>query len=462
MPATGDDTLVVSGSNDTSDILDGGAGTDTLVVTGTGALTLTGFNAATSSIEVWQGNGQAVLGNSSTNMFDFSALTAISGLLYVDSGSGNDTLRGSNFADDLRGGSGNDTLYGNSDDDILTGGSGTDKLYAGAGDDILVISGSNDTSDIFDGGADTDKILVAGTGAVTLAGFNATNSSIEIWQGNGQAVLGNSSANIFDFGGLTSVSGLLYVDGGSGNDTVTGSNVADDLRGNSGNDTLHGNDGNDRLTGGSGADKLYGGNGDDTLVISGSNDTSDVFDGGADTDKMLVVTGTGSVTLAGFNATASSIETWQGNGQAVIGNSSANVFDFSGLAAVSGLRYVDGGSGNDTITGSNFADDLRGGSGNDVLNGGAGNDILAGGGNNDTFVFRAGEANGDTITDFAGNGTSVGDQLQFLGYGTAAQGASFVQIDSTHWQINSFDGIVHDVLTLSNGASIHSSDFLFV
>ena len=88
--------------------------------------------------------------------------------------------------------------------------------------------------------------------------------------------------------------------------------------------------------------------------------------------------------------------------------------------------------------------------------------MLAGGGNNDTFVFRAGEANGDTVTDFAGNGTSAGDQLQFLGYGTAAQGASFIQIDSTHWQINSADSLVHDVLTFSNAAAIHSSDFLFV
>ena len=378
----GDDTLVVSAANDTSDIFDGGSGTDTLVVTGAGALTRAGFNATTSSIEVWQGNGQAVLGNSSANLFDFSALAAVSSLLYVDAGSGNDTVTGSNFADDLRGNSGNDTLYGNSGNDILAGGAGTDKLYAGTGDDTLVISGSNDTSDILDGGADTDKILVSGTGSVTLTGFNATASSIEIWQGNGQAVLGNSSANVFDFSALTSLSGMLYVDGGSGNDTMTGSNFADDLRGNSGNDTLYGNSGNDILAGGSGTDNLYAGAGDDTLVISGSNDISDIFDGGADTDKILV-TGTGSVTLAGFNATASSLEIWHGNGQAVVGNSSANVFDFSGLAAVSGLRYVDGGNGNDSLTGSNLADDLRGGSGNDVLNGGSGNDMLAGGGNNE-------------------------------------------------------------------------------
>ena len=345
---------------------------------------------------------------------------------------------------------------GNSGNDILTGGSGTDKLYAGAGDDTLVISGSNDASDIFDGGAGTDTLVVTGTGSLTLAGFNATASSIEGWQGNGQAVLGNSSANVFDFSGLTSVSGLLYVDGGSGNDTVTGSNFADDLRGGSSNDTLYGNDGNDRLTGGSGADKLYGGAGEDTLVVSGSNDTSDIFDGGAGTDT-LVVTGTGSLTLAGFNATASSIETWQGNGQAVIGNSSANVFDFSGLAAVSGLRYVDGGSGNDTITGSDFADDLRGGSGNDVLSGGAGNDSLTGGDSADTFKFTAGFGQ-DTIKDF-----TSGDVIALAGI---IGWDDFFDVQSHATQVGSNVVITvsdTDSITLNGRlvASLQDQDFLF-
>jgi hypothetical protein len=35
-------------------------------------------------------------------------------------------------------------------------------------------------------------------------------------------------------------------------------------------------------------------------------------------------------------------------------------------------------------------------------------------------VFKAGEANGDMIVDFAGNGAAAGDSLQFVGYGPGA------------------------------------------
>lgn len=73
--------------------------------------------------------------------------------------------------------------------------------------------------------------------------------------------------------------------------------------------------------------------------------------------------------------------------------------------------FLDGGTGNDRlhgnaghdqINGGSGADHLRGGAGDDVLNGGAGRDKLAGGPGNDSFVFdeALGAANADTILDF--------------------------------------------------------------
>ena len=126
------------------------------------------------------------------------------------------------------------------------------------------------------------------------------------------------------------------------------------------------------------------------------------------------------------------------------------------------------GVANDTLssienaTGSSKDDSIYGDAGNNVLDGGAGIDFLTGDAGNDTFVFHRGEAGGDTIADFAGNGAAAGDQLQFSGYGTAAQGANLTNIDATHWSINSADGLVHDIITVSNGAAIHASDYLFV
>ena len=74
-------------------------------------------------------------------------------------------------------------------------------------------------------------------------------------------------------------------------------------------------------------------------------------------------------------------------------------------------------------------------------------------------MFRRGQAAGDTVIDFAGNGAAAGDTLQFIGYGP---GASFTQIDATHWQINSGDGLTHETITFQNGAAVHASDVLLV
>lgn len=85
---------------------------------------------------------------------------------------------------------------------------------------------------------------------------------------------------------------------------------------------------------------------------------------------------------------------------------------------------------------------------NDTIDGGAGADQLTGGPGADLFVFRAGEANGDVVADF--NEVS-GDRLQFLGYD---DGASFTQIDATHWQIGS------DVITFANAPIISVADYV--
>jgi Ca2+-binding RTX toxin-like protein len=188
---------------------------------------------------------------------------------------GNDTVHGLAGDDAIDGGTGNDALYGDAGNDALLGGAGTDRLDGGAGNDALVVMGTGDVSDVLVGGTGTDTVLVAGTGSVTLAGFNAATASVEAWAGNGAAVLGTTAANTFDFGGLTSMSGIAYVDGSSGDDALIGSRFADDLRGGAGIDGFIGGAGDDRLTGGAGND-LFGfvkGHGHDTITdfVAGSS-----------------------------------------------------------------------------------------------------------------------------------------------------------------------------------------------
>jgi len=85
-------------------------------------------------------------------------------------------------------------------------------------------------------------------------------------------------------------------------------------------------------------------------------------------------------------------------------------------------------------------------------------------GGNDTFVFVSGQANGDVITDFAGNGAGVGDALEFNGFGTAAQGATFTFISAGQWQIHSGLDAHNEIITLngSTAASVHATDYLFL
>ena len=78
------------------------------------------------------------------------------------------------------------------------------------------------------------------------------------------------------------------------------------------------------------------------------------------------------------------------------------------------------------------------------------------------LVFRAGEANGDTVVDFTGNGASAGDSLTFVGFDTIGQGASFTQIGATdQWQIHSGLDSHNEIIKFMNGATIHLTDFLF-
>ena len=100
---------------------------------------------------------------------------------------------------------------------------------------------------------------------------------------------------------------------------------------------------------------------------------------------------------------------------------------------------------------------MSGGNGSDALVGFHGGDVLAGGGGDDTFVFHRSGGSGSEITDF----DSASDHLVFLGYGSEAEGASFTQVDDTHWSVTSADGLVHDVIAFTDAAAIHAHAYLF-
>ena len=173
-------------------------------------------------------------------------------------GSGNDLLFGQAGADTLNGEAGNDLLFGGDGKDILTGGPGNDQVFGEAGNDIMIWN-PGDGSDTFEGGAGDDIALVnGGNGAET---FTITANGTRVrFDGVSPAPFS------LDIGTTES----LVLHAGAGNDTITASNGLSSLIGL----TLDGGDGNDTITGGDGADQLIGGTGNDLVAGGRGNDTA--------------------------------------------------------------------------------------------------------------------------------------------------------------------------------------------
>lgn len=221
----------------------------------------------------------------------------------IEANGGNDVVNAGDGNDSVYGSAGNDTLNGQNGDDDLYGGTGADQLFGGAGNDVL------------DGGAGND-VLNGGDG-IDTASFSNETGAVTVTLANGTGT-GTATGTTSGSDTLTNIENVV---GGSGNDTITGNNVANALSGGAGADSMMGGAGNDTMSGGLGNDRLFG-EGDNDLVSGGS---------GADS----LFGGDGSDTL-------------------------------------------NGGDGNDSLEGGTGADLVYGGGGADIISGGDGNDTLAG------------------------------------------------------------------------------------
>src|SRR6202008_445946 len=108
----------------------------------------------------------------------------------------------------------------------------------------------------------------------------------------------------------------------------------------------------------------------------GVGDGFDAVDGGAGTDLILA---TAAGTVIGLSSLAG-VETISANAFAnvlISGSAAGDTLNFAGVNLV-GINRVEGGAGNDVLSG--FASAM-------TLVGGAGDDVLTGSGGNDTFLF---------------------------------------------------------------------------
>jgi hypothetical protein len=207
------------------------------------------------------------------------------------------------------------------------------------------------------------RLTITDSGAALHAGAGCTQVDEHTATCTGYNLIANVAAGDGD----DSVDGPAYdVDGGPGNDVLTGASVE---HGGPGNDTLRGADTGSSLDGGAGRDTISGGSGNDTIVDAANPGEPDVVDGGDGVDTMSY-----AGRAAGMTVTLQ---------QPLAGEDQ--------LSAIESLR---GGNGDDKLTGDAGPNVLEGGPGADQLYGGEGGDTLAGGSGADTLV---GEGGDDTL-----------------------------------------------------------------
>ena len=369
----------------------------------------------------------------------------------INGGAGDDSLSGLGGDDSILGGAGNDTLDGGAGDDTLDGQGGDDLLIGGGGNDTFVLGNGAGGNDTVDGGGGFNQITVTGTGGADNIVVKEVSGSIVVIRGNAtitagtnmtvqgvvvNALGGNDTVTIQDLSGVQCAV-LLTVNGGDGNDLITGQGsnigvVRVALNGDNGNDTIIGTNGTDSIDGGAGNDAvngqagndlINGGDGDDVLAGGLGNDT---VNGGNGND---FITGQeGDDSLSG-NAGNDTIRGFEGNDtlKGLAGDDLLNGMD--------GDDSIEGGVGKDSITGGSGDDTLDGGRNDDQINGNSGNDKIRGDHGND-FIHAGTES--DTVNGGDGHDTII-----------ATDGGDFLAGGDGNDRINS--GAGDDIVTGGDG-----------
>lgn len=149
-----------------SDVIDGGADTDTL--------NLTTGNDAFFIDDVYSAHHSSLTLSSTTQGID--SIARISNLEVINAGEGNDIvdLTSSNFimanAVVINGEAGNDNLWGSNGNDIIDGGEGDDSIFGGTGSDTLTGDAGNDTFQ-----------FTATAGSDVITDFSLTDDAIQLY-----------------------------------------------------------------------------------------------------------------------------------------------------------------------------------------------------------------------------------------------------------------------------------------
>jgi Ca2+-binding RTX toxin-like protein len=401
----GDDRL--TGGPD-GESLDGDDGADTLAG-GAGDDSLTG----------WQGSDVLDGGDGDDSLDGDEAIQAPGTAVSLESdtiegGAGNDTLAWGERTAPVR-----VDLADNADPDGAEGENdrvaGVEIAHTGTGGDTLI---GTDAGETFDPGPGEDTVS-AGGGSDTLS-YRSSSGPVTV-------NLGDPAADGAP-GSLDTHSGVENATGSSDGDVLIGDDGPNVLSGGDGDDRLQGGESADRLAGNGGTDRAQGAGGADTLI----GDSEDRLDGGAAGDRFEggIVDYSGRTGAITADARTTGGEPGEGdtylNVSLVLGGRGGDSLTFRRAAGGAGndrlssppksdselsggagndvLRAarrgeLTGGPGNDVLQGGAGHSDLEGGSGRDVLRGGGGDDSLDGGLGNDRLNGQGGREDAADYSD---------------------------------------------------------------
>ncbi|HIO55608.1 MAG TPA: calcium-binding protein [Candidatus Marinimicrobia bacterium] len=228
-------------------------------------------------------------------VFDGVNISSVSGAVVVQGSAGNDEVklnfnRSSEFGGNLtlKMGDGNDVI----NEAIFKNG---DSVDMGAGDDTVWIKMSDISSlnmTKLDGGAGTDtltfkEVTFADNTSLSMTTAGATNFEILVGSKAAETIQGDGNANTIH-GGMSSTDGADTIYGNGGNDILYGHNP-EQFSYNGWSNT------NDKLYGGSGDDQLYG-TGGENIIDGGTG--SDNLTGSSGADTFVIRSGDGNEDLA--------------------------------------------------------------------------------------------------------------------------------------------------------------------
>jgi Ca2+-binding RTX toxin-like protein len=248
------------------------------------------------------------------------------------------------------------------------------------------------------------------------------------------------------------------LDGGDGNDTLTGRGGNDLLLGGAGDDTLsggagtdrlEGGDGNDTLQGSSGADYLDGGNGSDTYILGATSGSDIVADSGTYGQDKIVSSIDLTHSIAGITyfelaaGSSATIATGNDGMNFIYGNQNDNfIYGMDGgdeIHAGAGNDNIHDGAGDDYLYGDDGNDWIYGGGGNDLIHGGAGDDVLLGENGNDALFSDGGN---DRLYGGAGNDVYHVEGNNDLIFENPGEGTDEVWSDSSFYLYANVENLV--------------------